>query len=66
MVVLTDVVAVVLSVVVVVAVLVLVAVVVVGLLIVVKVVVLPGGAVEMLGSAVIFQVKVDAVMVPEI
>ena len=64
MVVLTDDVAVVLLVVVVVvAVLVLVAVVVVGLLTVGEVVELPVGAVEMLGSAVIFQVKVD---VPEI
>ena len=64
MVVLTDDVAVVLLVVVVVvAVLVLVAVVVVGLLTVGEDVVLPVGAVEMLGSAVIFQVKVD---VPEI
>ena len=44
-------------------VLLVVAVVVVGLLTVGEVVVLPVGAVEMLGSAVIFQVKVD---VPEI
>ena len=65
MVVLRDDVAVVLLVVVVVVVVLVlvVVVVVVGLLTVGEVVVLPVGAVEMLGSAVIFQVKVD---VPEI